>query len=115
MTYYQHGTLTYKQEKVILMYLMELYCKAQTITELYRKEGTMEQNTVKFNQQASFIDLIDRTVNSCTPAARFIIIHEYIRKDGSDWYIPYYARSTFYRLKKTAVHEFTVSFQKLKD
>lgn len=115
MDVYANGELTYQQEKVILMYLTEIYCKAQTLTEIYRKEGKIEQNAVKYNQQAALIDLIDRTLNSCRPETRFIIIHTYIRKDGSDWYIPYYAKSTFYRMKKVAVHEFTRSFQKLKD
>jgi len=109
------GKMTYQDEKAILMYLSELYCKAQTIAELYRREGDIGTNMIKYKQQTAVIELIDRTISSITPTARFIIIHTYIRKDGNGWYIPYYARSTFYRLKKAAVHEFNQVFQKLRD
>lgn len=111
----QTGDLTYQQEKAILAYLAEVYCKAQTIMELCQTQSNAGGNTVKMDQQAALIQLIDRTLDNCSPETRFIITHSYLRKDGSNWYLPYYAGSTYYRLKKSAIHEFTMSFRKLKD
>jgi|LAHS01.1.fsa_nt_gb hypothetical protein len=110
-----NGALTYQEEKALLMYLTEIYCKAKTLMELYEDAGADAHNTAKYVQQEVLVNLIDRTLNNCSPEARFIIIHTYIRKDGNDWYIPYYSDSTFYRLKKNAVHEFTSCIQKLRD
>jgi len=83
--------------------------------DLYETSGNVHQNAVKIGQQAAIVNLYDLILRNCTPETRFIIIHTYIRKDGNDWYIPYYSESAYYRLKKNAIHEFTTSFQKLRD
>jgi hypothetical protein len=108
-------TLSYSEEKAILIYLGEIYNKAHTITELYKQEENLTRTPVWINQQASLVKLIECTLNSCTPGTRFIIIHSFLRKDPSDWYIPYYSKSSFFRMKRIAVDEFTKSFMRLKD
>jgi len=109
------AVMTYQEEKAILIYLSEMYCKAQTLMSLYESSENVHQNAVKLGQQAALVNLFDLILRNCTPETRFIIIHTYIRKDGNDWYIPYYSESTYYRLRKNAVHEFTSSFRKLRD
>lgn len=115
MTSMNQNQLTYQEEKAIMKYLMDLYCKAKIIAEMYEREGSDKKNLAKYNHQVDFVELMDRVINSCSLPSRFIILHSYVQREGNDWYTPYYAKSTFYRLKKNAIHEFNVFFQKLRD
>ena len=107
--------LSYEEETNILLYLTSIYRKAKVVTDLYEKEGKRALDTDAYRHQVQMIELIDRTLMECTPKYRFIIQHAFIEREPNDWFMPYYSRSSYYRQKKEAVHEFNQVIQSLND
>lgn len=53
----------------------------------------------------NLISLFDMIIESLNEDSKRIIINDFLKKDEKDWWISYYAKSTYYRLKTRAMEE----------
>lgn len=79
---------------------------------LYKK-SVLRNNSLTLNEQGKtykddkqLICAINSCLNECSKDTKCIIENEYLKNMDNYWYLEYYTKSTFYRLKKKAVKEF---------
>ncbi len=53
-----------------------------------------------------FLNLIERTLKCCSETTNWIIRFDFLEKQANDWYLNYFAKSSYYRLKRRAIYEF---------
>ncbi len=83
----------YRDQQIILMYVGQAY-------QCYKKKS--QRN--KYDEQ--FLNLIETTLMTCSEPTNWIIRHDYLEKKKNNWYMEYFAKSSYYRLKKVAINEF---------
>lgn len=108
-------TSKYDARKQLVKNFAEMYCTACLIVDLYKNAGTVEENQVFIKQKSNFIYLFERILSCCSADTRFIITNTFVRREKEDWYIPFYSRSSYYRIKKEAIEEFNAVVEKLKN
>ncbi len=98
--------LTTQQQEQIMKYLIK--CYKQSSNRIKRAEAC---NTIQENEKLYLSDkttrmLVDDALNELSPDEREIIVNCYIDVKKEGWYLDYFSRSTFYRLKSKAVNKF---------
>ncbi len=98
--------MSYQELEKIVKYIGNIYRKSIVRKEI--KTGILqvneESNTYKYNDD--LVIAIDCYLNECSRDTKCIIEKEYLNKNDPYWYLEYYTKSTYYRLKKKAILEF---------
>jgi len=118
--------MSFKEKDKLLRYVFREYQKAKMIVDGYEaknyypilsaltlKEGgspyqlekDLLQNLEKKENSQKMIDSIDYVLNTMEERSKELIIKEFYEKDTSNWWMEYYSRSTYYRLKNKAMQE----------
>ena len=107
-------TINYKKLVIAITeirdaYFKEYYCHfllksdssiyAQNINNIASNNSTVHKKTLVAFNALSAID--QRFINN-----------EFFYQDYSNWWVPYYSKSTFYRLKRRAMEEFLLNYEK---
>lgn len=58
-----------------------------------------------------FIFAVEEAMKNLNTAEHEIIMREYIKREYTFWWISYYSRSTFYRIKRLALEKFLTFFK----
>lgn len=98
--------MDYRSQCSMLRYIGEVYQRAKKRLDLADYENTVMEKTALYESDSAFVFLIDRTLQDCSKDTRLIIRNEYLSFSHKEWYRGFYSESTFYRLKRKAVHEF---------
>ena len=71
----------------------------------YRKDKSNQK--INYSEKVDiFINHIDNALNSLDQELRRILINDFFEVRKDYWYLEYYTRSTYYRLRKEAIAEF---------
>lgn len=99
-------SLTDTGKEKIVRYIGDIYQRSRKRMDIYTFQNCIRENQKTYNCDQGLVHLIDRTLADCTADTRCIIRRHYLEKNDPDWFLNYFARSTFYRLRKLAVQEF---------
>ncbi|MBQ1355384.1 MAG: hypothetical protein IIY72_02775, partial [Solobacterium sp.] len=66
----------------------------------------IRENQALYDNDGSLIMLIDRTLMDCSKETQCIIRNEFLEIPEDMWYLPFFSRSAYYRLRKKALVEF---------
>ncbi|MBW9212284.1 MULTISPECIES: MG284/MPN403 family protein [Terrabacteria group] len=83
----------YQDQQRILMYVGQAY---QCCKKKFQRSAYDEQ----------FLNLIEKALMTCSTETNWIIRYDYLEKKKNNWYMEYFAKSSYYRLKKVAIVEF---------
>ena len=83
--------------------LFELYRRSLRYIQINEELGIARGNLIAHQEIVRLIELIIEELRS---DHRLIITREYMNVPEPSWYVKYYSRSTFYRLRDEAVREF---------
>lgn len=97
---------TFERENGMIEYLGRIYRRSRRRMDISRAIGEDAEKSRAYIIDRDFVYLIDRTVMDCSPDTRHVIMNDYLRKSDSKWYIGYYSKSQYYRLRREAVKEF---------
>lgn len=97
--------LQFEDKKIILQKLSECYLKSHRRIEIYKYQGVCEEST-QYQADCALLQMIQITLDACSEHTKMIIKNEYFNLKKHEWYLEYYSRSSFYRLKKQAIIEF---------
>ncbi|MBR2066784.1 MAG: hypothetical protein IJ875_00720 [Solobacterium sp.] len=97
---------SYTEMKKIVMYIGGLYKRSKKRADLMRYHNVVEENRTIYDDDAQLLHLIDRTLQDCNKNTALIIRKDYLDNHIDKWHEHYFARSTYYRLKRTAIQEF---------
>ncbi|HCY07198.1 MAG TPA: hypothetical protein DHS57_08155 [Erysipelotrichaceae bacterium] len=98
--------LTNKELEKIVKHIGETYRKSVLRREINAGIMQINENSKAYKNDSDFIFAIDCYLNECSRDTKCIIENEYLKKKESLWYLDYYTKSTYYRLKKKAIIEF---------
>ncbi len=97
----------YEQNKIIARYVGKEYQRSKQRMAIMEYAENGKRNSKQYKDDAAYVYAIDRVLNDCQRSTRNIIMHEYLTsEDDTNWYLDYYSRTTYYRMKKKAVEEF---------
>lgn len=99
-------SLGVKEKEIIIKYLAKSYKISKKRESIYQFQGNLREKDGIYNEDKTVIHLIDSTIEECTRNTQLIIMNEYFKNKEYDWYLGYFSRSSFYRLKRLAIEEF---------
>ena len=97
---------TYEEEKQMLKFIGETYRLAKRRTALMEGENCVAENRKIYDNDRNLLSRIDRCLLDCSKETQLIIRREYLEMKDPGWWQDRYAKSTFYRQKKSSVQEF---------
>ncbi len=99
------SNLTSQELEKIVLHVAKIYRKSN-LRNTINKNYNVKENNLLYKQDKDFIHTIECLLGECSRDTRCIIENEFLKKTDSYWYLDFYTKSTFYRLKKKAVKEF---------
>ncbi|MFV0479536.1 MAG: MG284/MPN403 family protein [Anaerorhabdus sp.] len=97
--------LKLKDKEKVICYMFDSYRKSKRKMEA-RMNWKIEEKSEEYGDAYSFTTLIENAMETCSEDTQRIFNGEYVEKLHGNWYLEYYSRSTFYRLKHQAIDEF---------
>ena len=85
--------------------LQTLHC----LMIIHRGADDPEHSDQNLLDSYSWMQELNRTLEMMDPTSRFLM-QNLFRNEKTDWYKPYWSKTTYYRLKKKAVQEFLTCF-----
>ena len=98
--------LTYKELEKIVRHIGKTYRKSVLRREINAGIMQVNEQSSTFKNDSDLIFTIDCYLNECSRDTKCIIENEFLKKNESLWYLDYYTKSTYYRLKKKSIFEF---------
>lgn len=99
-------SLGIKEKEIIIKYLAKSYRVSKKRESIYQIQGNLREKSGIYNEDKTVIHLIEGTIAECSQNTQLIIMNEYFKNKEYDWYLEYFSRSSFYRLKRVAIEEF---------
>ena len=123
------NTLTFKQKQAVVKSLFKQYHRAklrlyclenmnyypQVITRViketknqYKKSMAERLNSgiEDKDELKSLISSFEMIIKALSHDSQLIIVNEYVEQKENEWWVDYYSRATYYRLKTRALEEF---------
>lgn len=100
------NNLTYDEEKNIVKYIGSEYQDSKKRMDILSYGDCVCENSEDYQNNLAYVRTINRVLSDCSQDTRSIIMHEFLTNSEANWYLDYYSRGTFYRLKKRAIKEF---------
>ncbi|MEG0177443.1 MG284/MPN403 family protein [Anaerorhabdus sp.] len=97
--------LSYKDKSVLVTYLAKSYINSVRRVEIMQFKGISEKDT-QYLGEISSINLINAVIEQCSSTSQIILRNEYFGKRETKWFLEYFSKSNFYRLRKVAIEEF---------
>lgn len=85
--------------------MKEADCVVRYLFDMRNKKLSKGDKATKDDRR--FLEIIEYAYNRLTPEEKRIIQAEYININERNWWQDYYSRTTYYRLKKKTLKDFT--------
>ena len=79
--------------------------------ESLESQKAVARNRQDYDDAAEYVHTVDRALQDCSSDTRFIIRNGFLKNNEPDWYMSFYTRNTFYRLRKKAMTEFLTTLK----
>lgn len=97
---------TYEEEEKVMQYLGRTYRRCRRRMDISKYLGETAESNDAYNHDRDYVYLIDRTVMDCSSDTRHVIINDFLKNSTPKWYVGYFSKSRYYRVRRDAVHEF---------
>lgn len=98
--------LTFEQKEQIVRYLMKCYRKSSNRAQRYEILECVRENYEIYRNDRTTCMLVDEAVQELSKDEQLIIRNDYMHPIEEKWYLEYWSRSTYQRLKGIAVDKF---------
>lgn len=98
--------LTAKQKEQIVEYLMRCYRKSSNRIRRYETLNSVQENKAVYQYDQTTCMLVEDALNELNPQMKRIIVNDFMHPLEGKWYLEYYSRSSYLRLRAQAVDEF---------
>ena len=97
-----------REQEGVIRYLTQCYRKSCQRLKLHRFLTPEKKQEHKDQQQCDelTVALYESALEAMPETYREIIVREFLDESADGWFYNYYAKSTFYRLRQRAIHEF---------
>ncbi|MBR0213534.1 MAG: hypothetical protein IJL95_02280 [Solobacterium sp.] len=99
-------TLYTEDMEKIVSYIGKVYRRSRKRRDVFEYQKCIRENQAVYDNDGSLIMLIDRTLMDCSKETQCIIRNEFLEIPEDMWYLPFFSRSAYYRLRKKALVEF---------
>ncbi len=90
----------------IARYISRRYREAKVRLDVSAAPAMVTEPNGMYADDAKYVYYVERCLLECSRSTQLIIRREYLSKPEKDWYISYFSRSTYYRLRAKAAEEF---------
>ena len=97
--------ITQPREIVVEMIAIE-YRRAKKHLDYYHYTSCVKENQRGYNDDLHYVQEVEASLNNCSKDTQKIIRHGYLEVSEPKWYLEFYTRSVYYRLRKKAIEEF---------
>ncbi len=98
--------LTMQQKEQIMNYLMKCYRKSSYRAKQYEQFDMIAENQATYRYDKTTCLLVEVALQEMDTDEKRIITHDFMYPENNQWYLEYYTRSTYYRLKNRAIDKF---------
>lgn len=82
------------------------YRRSKKHIDFYKMANCVKENNRAYQDDLLFIMEVDRSLQNCSKDTQTIIRCGYLDIGDTKWYLEYYTKSAYYRLRKVAIEEF---------
>lgn len=97
---------TYECECKLVQKIGEEYKTSRVKVNSSCYGSTIHDNRRNYIYPREYMYNVDEALLNCSLDTRHIIMHDYLMVSDKQWYLAFYSRTTYYRLKRIAVTEF---------
>ncbi len=102
-----YKNLNTREANTIITKIAMQYRMARKYMDLAAYSGYIRERQAEYDESRSVIAIVDRSLQDCTRDTQLIIRKEYLENNVQDqWYLEYYSKTTYYRMRKKAMKEF---------
>lgn len=98
--------MSFEAQERLVKSLGNIYRKCRRRVDLKGYYGMIKENRREYDDDRAYMYCIDSALSECSEGTRHIITHDYLMAVQPRWYLAYYSKSRYYRLKKEAITEF---------
>ncbi|NLC96416.1 MAG: hypothetical protein GX675_02470 [Erysipelotrichaceae bacterium] len=100
------ANLSYQELEKIVRHIGNTYRKSVLRRQISANLLQVNEESSSYKSDNDFIITIECYLNECSRDTKCIIENEFLKKKEPLWYLDYFTKSTYYRLKKKAIIEF---------
>ena len=97
---------TAKANEKIATYIGQIYRACRLRSDLRNCDQSVAEPHGTYAEDAKMVYLVERCLLECSKNTQLIIRKDFLEVPEKNWYVSYFSRSTYYRLKEKAVNEF---------
>lgn len=97
--------LEYRSKEIILLELASIYKKYKFRIDLNDNYYSIKEGE-PIESYYRYVRVIDLIISKLSSDTKIIILNDFFEDRDNKWYLEYFTKSTYYRLKKKAVNEF---------
>ncbi len=98
--------LSIQQKEQILEYLMKCYRKSANRMKRFEECDVVSENKAEYCYDKTTVMLVEAAMEEIGIEERRIIEHDYMHPKENQWYLEFYTRSTYYRIRSRAIDKF---------
>ena len=95
-----------EEKEKLASYIGKVYKGARKRKDIIEYADCVRENQIAYDRDQRMIRIVDRVLEDCTPETRLIIRKEFLESSSAQWYLDYFSKTTYYRLRRKAVAEF---------
>lgn len=95
-----------QQREIVVERIAIEYRRSQKHLDFYQYTNCIRENQSAYNSDLHYVQEVDRSLKNCSMDTQKIIRHGYLEIAEPKWYLEFYTRSAYYRLRKKAIEEF---------
>lgn len=104
-------SLTNRQLRNITQVICENYRSCKRKMESMENQNIVSLNMNEYTDAREYVRSVDRILQDCSSDTQLIITKGFLMNSNPVWYLDYFSRNTFYRLRHKAVVEFLRGFR----
>ena len=102
-----YKNLNTKEMDTVISSIAKVYRQAKKYMDLSAYSGYIRERQTEYDESRSIIALVNRSLQDCSRYTQLIIRKEYLENNKQEqWYLEYYSKTTYYRMRKKAMEEF---------
>lgn len=107
LKYYLDGfDFTPEQYELISKTVADTYRGCMKRINYMEYMACIHENQKEYDDDRTLVKIVDFCMENCSKETQLIIRNEFLQEPEKGWFLNYFTRSSYYRIRKKAVQEF---------
>lgn len=98
-------SFSYQDKQRLIKHVANLYTREFVFLHCHNKYILQEKGS-KYANASDFVGFVNDVLELLTKEHKQILVNDFFDQKDRSWWTEYYSKTTYYRIKSTAMHEF---------